>query len=79
MGAYKVGDGKMLGGQNAVKSTEAEPALAVEEVGDMRLAKAGVAGESEGGQVSMADTFQEKSANALLQRMECHGKIPELV
>jgi hypothetical protein len=76
---HKVHDGEVLGGEDAVESSKAKPALAVEEVGDVGLLEASVVREGEGSQASMSDTFQKKSADALLQRMEGHRRNPELV
>ena len=72
-GVDEVEDGKALDGQDAIHAFDAEPALAIEEVGDVRLLKAGLLGEMETGELAGLDALEEQLAEIFLQGAEFHG------
>ena len=69
----KVEDVQFKDLENAVHGLDAESAAAVEEVGDVGLAKAGFFGQSNAGQPARANSAGNNRAENVLQRYEVHG------
>ncbi|PYX48854.1 MAG: hypothetical protein DMG83_00455 [Acidobacteria bacterium] len=64
----------MLHIQDFVHAFQAEAALAVEEVGNVRLLEAGLLGEAEAGKIALFNPVPERLAQIFLQRFEFHGQ-----
>jgi hypothetical protein len=61
-----------LGGEDAVEAFEGEGALAVEEVGDVGLLKAGLLGEAAAGEDAALDAAEEFEAEKFVQVLKVH-------
>jgi hypothetical protein len=68
----KLVDGDVLGGENAVEAFEGEGTFAVEEIGDVGLLKADLAGEVRAGKISALDAANEFEAEEFVQVLEVH-------
>jgi hypothetical protein len=66
-------DGDILGGEDAVKAFDGEEAAAVEDVGDVSLAKTCLAGEESAGENSAVDTAKEFKAKMFVHVPKVHG------
>jgi len=62
----------MLNGKDFVHALEAEPAFAIEEIGDMGLFESGLLGEPESCEFAAIDPFPEDFAEIVLQGLELH-------
>ena len=63
----------MLNGKDFVHALEAEPAFAIEEIGDMGLFESGLLGEPESCEFAAIDPFPEDFAEIVLQHSEFHS------
>ena len=70
----QVEHGEMLDGEHFVHAFQAEPAFAVEEVGDVRLLEPGLLRQSKSRQVALFDPFPQRFAEIILQHTEFHGR-----
>lgn len=65
-------DREILCGEDAIETVEREGSLAVEEVRDVGLAKAGLLSEARAGEGVVADAADEFEAKVLVQIGEVH-------
>jgi len=73
-GIEQVEHREVLHGQDFVHSFQAQAAFVVEEVRDMSLLEAGLAGESQAGQFSGRNAIAQDLAQILLQDPELHAR-----
>src|SRR2546426_3045104 len=72
-GIEQIQNGEALHVQHLVHAFNAEAALAVQKVGDVRLFEAGLLGQAEAGQVPLFDARAESFAQVVLQHFEFHA------
>src|SRR5580658_7010410 len=72
-GVEQIEHGKMLDGQDPVHALEAQAALAIQEVRDVSLFKAGLLRQPKAGQVAFLDALPKRFAQVVLQYSEFHG------
>src|SRR5271156_5703758 len=73
-GVEQIEHRKMLDGQDPVHALEAQAALAIQEVGDMSLFKAGLLRQPEPGQVAFLNALPKRFPQIVLQHSEFHGR-----
>jgi len=67
LGFQQIEDGKLLDGEHAIHCVEAQSALGIEKVADMRLAETATAGEFEAGEDPCINAGQQEFAQPLLE------------
>ncbi len=72
-GRQDLGDGEVLGGEDAVETVEGEGPFAIEEVRDMCLAEAGLLGEARAGEGVGVDAPEEFNPEVLVEVGEVHS------
>src|SRR5439155_19084160 len=70
VGIDQVENGKMLHVQHFIHAFQAQAALAIEKIGDMRLLEPRLLGKAESGQVTLIDTIPESFAQIFLKGAE---------
>ena len=73
-GIEEIEHGEVLHGKHFVHALETQPALAVEEVGDVRLLEPCLFGQPQPGKVSVFNPVPEGLAQVFLQSAEFHGQ-----
>src|SRR5260370_39114068 len=71
-GIEKVQHRKMLHGKVSVHSFQAQAALTIKEVGDMRLLEAGLLSQPQTGKTALVDPLPKGFAKVVLQNAEFH-------
>ena len=71
-GVKKIEDGEMLNGENAIHALQTETALAVQEIGDVRLLESSLLGEAEAGEIAVLNALPKSVAKIFLEDAEFH-------
>ena len=64
----------MLDGKDFIHAFDAEPTLAIEEIGDVGLLEPSLLGQTEPGEFPCFDAAPENLAEIILQDFELHGR-----
>lgn len=73
-GVKKVENGEMLNGENAIHAFEAEAALAVQEIGNVRLLESSLLSEAEAGKIAILNALPKGVAKIFLEDAEFHKR-----